>query len=81
MSSGTMRQFARGPAGEAKGQCDAPSLSYLIGHPRTDIPAPADLSHRRVMCTTCPADGAYQSTRTNILFNASTGIIAAVTCG
>jgi len=76
-----MRQFARGPAGEAKGQCDAPSLSYLIGHPRTDIPAPADLSHRRVMCTTCPADGAYQSTRTNILFNASTGIIAAVTCG
>jgi len=64
-----------------KGQCDAASLTYLIGHPRTDIPVPADLSHRRVACTTCPADGPYQPARTNILFNASTGIITAVTCG
>ncbi len=66
---------------EPKGQCDARTLTYLIGHPRTDIPVPADLSHRRVACTTCPAEGAYQPTRTNILFNANTGIITAVTCG
>jgi hypothetical protein len=61
--------------------CDAPSLTYLIGHSRKDIPVPADLSHRRVMCTTCPANDGYQPTRTNILFNTNTGIIAAVKCG
>ena len=62
-------------------QCDAPSLTYLIGHKRTDIPVPADLSHRRVACTTCPGNSDYEPNRTDILFNANTGLITAVTCG
>jgi len=68
-------------APQPKGQCDAPSLTYLIGRPRTEIPVPADLSHRRVACTTCPGGDGYRPDRTNILFNASTGIITAVNCG
>ena len=64
-----------------KGRCDAPSLVYLIGRPRTEIPVPADLSHRRVACTTCAPAGDYRPDRTNILFDANTGIITAVTCG
>lgn len=66
---------------EPKGQCDAPSLAYLVGRPRTDIPVPADLSRRRVACTTCPASDDYRPDRTDILFNANTGIITAVKCG
>jgi len=68
------------PAGP-KGRCDAPSLAYLVGRPRTEIPVPADLSHRRVACTTCPGTDDYHADRTDILFNAATGIVTAVTCG
>jgi hypothetical protein len=66
---------------EPKGQCDAPSLTYLIGRPRTEIPVPADLSRRRVVCTHCPGNTDYQPTRTNILFDPATGRITAVKCG
>lgn len=69
------------PPPEPKGQCDARTLTYLIGRPRTDIPVPADLSRRRVACTTCPKSDDYRPDRTNILFNANTGIITALTCG
>jgi hypothetical protein len=61
--------------------CDAPGLTYLIGRPKTEIPVPADLSHRRVVCTHCPGNIDYQPTRTNILFNPATGLITAVKCG
>ena len=64
-----------------KGQCDAPALAYLIGRPRTEIPVPADLSRRRVACTTCPVSEDYRPDRTNILFNAASGIVTAVKCG
>ena len=62
-------------------QCDAPDLTYLIGHPRTDIPVPVDPSRRRVSCTTCPVTEEYRPDRTDILFNADTGVITAVKCG
>ena len=61
--------------------CDAPSLTYLVGHKRTEIPVPADLSRRRVACTTCPGSEDHQPERTDILFDAKTGLITAVTCG
>jgi hypothetical protein len=61
--------------------CDAPSLAYLIGKPRTEIPVPADLSKRRVACTTCPASDDYRPDRTDIIFNARTGRVSEVTCG
>ena len=64
-----------------KGRCDAPSLAYLVGRPRTEIPVPADLSHRRVACTTCPGTDDYRADRTDILFSAATGIVTSVTCG
>ena len=77
-------QDAHAPAPMApapKLQCDAPSLTYLIGRPKTEIPVPADLSHRRVVCTHCPGNTDYQPTRTNILFDPATGLITAVKCG
>jgi len=61
--------------------CDAPSLAYLVGHSRADIPVPADLSKRRVSCTTCPGADDQQPDRTDILFNAQTGVIVSVSCG
>ena len=66
---------------EPKLLCDAPSLTYLIGRPKTEIPVPADLSHRRVVCTHCPGNTDYQPTRTNILFDPTTGLVTAVKCG
>jgi hypothetical protein len=61
--------------------CDAASLAYLVGRKRTEIPVPADLSRRRVACTTCPASEDHRPERTDILFDQRTGLVAAVTCG
>jgi hypothetical protein len=61
--------------------CDAPALAYLVGRPRTQIPVAADLSKRRVTCTSCPASEDHRPDRTDILFNAKTGLITDVTCG
>jgi len=61
--------------------CDAPSLAYLVGRKRTDIPVPADLTRRRVACTTCPGSEDHQPLRTDILVDERTGLVTAVTCG
>jgi hypothetical protein len=69
------------PAPTSSQQCDAPALAYLVGHPRTDIPVPVDPSHRRVFCSSCSVTEDYDPTRTNIVFDAKTGLITAVRCG
>ncbi len=61
--------------------CEAPSLTYLIGKPRTNIPVPVDPSKRRVSCTTCPVTEDYRPERTDILFDQTTGLVTAVKCG
>jgi hypothetical protein len=61
--------------------CEAPSLAYLIGKPRTNIPVPVDPSKRRVSCTTCPVTEDYRPERTDILFDQTTGLVTAVKCG
>ena len=60
--------------------CNAKSLSYLIGRPRTDIPIPVDPSTRQVVCTTCIAPDDHSDTRQRILFDAETSLITAVGC-
>jgi hypothetical protein len=69
------------PAPVSNEQCDAPSLSYLIGHPHTDIPVPVDPSHRRVYCTGCVITQDYRPDRTDIVYDARTGLITVVKCG
>jgi hypothetical protein len=69
------------PAPTSNQLCDAPSLAYLVGRPRMEIPVPVDPSHRRVACTTCLAPQDYQPDRTDILFDAKTGLVTAVKCG
>lgn len=61
--------------------CNAQSLTYLIGRPRTEIPIPVDPSTRQVVCTTCIAPQDDSDTRQRILFDAETGLITAVGCG
>ena len=61
--------------------CNAQSLSYLIGRPRTEIPIPVDPSTRQVVCTTCIAPDDQSDTRQRILFDAETSLITAVGCG
>ena len=69
------------PAPTSSQRCDASALAYLVGHPRTDIPVPVDPSHRRVYCTSCAVTQDYDPERTNILFDAKTGLVTAVRCG
>jgi hypothetical protein len=66
---------------ETPATCEAASLTYLVGKPRTMIPVPVDPSHRRVSCTTCPVTMDYRPERTDILFDARTGLITEVKCG
>lgn len=61
--------------------CEAPSLAYLVGRPKTDIPVPVDPSRRRVSCATCPVTQDYRPDRTNIIFDQTTGLVTAVKCG
>jgi hypothetical protein len=61
--------------------CEAASLAYLVGRPRTEIPVPVDPSRRRVSCTTCPVTQDHRPERTDILFDQATGLITAVKCG
>ena len=69
------------PPTAIQSQCEAPRLAWLVGKPRTAIPVPVDLSERRVSCTTCPVTQDYQPNRTDILFDAQTGLITEVKCG
>jgi len=62
-------------------RCEAASLTWLVGKPRTAIPVPVDLSNRRVSCTSCPVTQDYVPERTDILFDAQTGLITEVKCG
>jgi hypothetical protein len=64
-----------------KEQCDARDLAYLVGKPRTEIPVPVDPSKRRVSCSTCSVAEDYRPDRTNIVFDAQTGLVISVTCG
>ncbi|HEX4199794.1 MAG TPA: hypothetical protein VHZ26_20340 [Caulobacteraceae bacterium] len=62
-------------------RCEAASLAYLVGKPRTEIPVPVNPNTRRVSCTTCPVTQDYNPGRTDILFDAASGLITEVKCG
>jgi len=62
-------------------QCGAAALQWLIGEPRTSIPVPVDVSHRRVTCSSCPITEDYSETRLNILYNRDTERVERVYCG
>jgi hypothetical protein len=66
---------------EPPSTCDARTLTWLVGKPKSAIPVAADLSHRRVACTGCPMTDAPDPTRTDILFDAQTGTVKSLTCG
>jgi hypothetical protein len=60
--------------------CGASRLQYLIGKPKSQIPVPADLSKRRVACTTCVSSEITDPTRVTILFDQSTGLVTKAIC-
>ena len=69
------------PPAPTQSRCEAADLAWLVGKPRTAIPVPVDLSNRRVSCTSCPVTQDYVPERTDILFDARTGLITEVKCG
>ncbi|HLI66302.1 MAG TPA: hypothetical protein VKU90_08040 [Caulobacteraceae bacterium] len=69
------------PAPAADATCDASTLLWLIGKPRTAIPVPVQPATRRVYCSTCMVTQDYVPGRTDIVFDAETGLVTAVKCG
>ena len=69
------------PATPAGGACEAASLAWLVGKPRSAIPVPVYPSLRRVYCSTCMVTQDYLPERTDIVFDSDTGTITAVKCG
>ena len=61
--------------------CGAVPLAYLVGKPRTEIPIPADLLHRRVVCSTCPVTPDVMPDRQTITYDSATGLVTKVACG
>ena len=61
--------------------CDAPTLTWLVGKPRTEIPTPIDPSRRRVYCSSCVITEDYRPDRTDIVFDDRTGLVTEVKCG
>jgi hypothetical protein len=62
-------------------RCGATEHQWLVGEPRTSIPVPVDVSHRRVTCTTCPMTEDYSENRLNILYDRENGLVERVFCG
>jgi hypothetical protein len=69
------------PPPTAAPQCDAASLMYLIGKPRTEIPVAVEPAMRRVYCSSCLVTQDYVPGRTDIVFDTQTGIVTQVKCG
>jgi hypothetical protein len=69
------------PAATAGASCEASTLAWLVGKPKSAIPVPVDPSLRRVYCSTCLVTQDYIPGRTDIVFDTETGVITAVKCG
>jgi hypothetical protein len=65
----------------ASGSCEAASLAWLVGKPKSAIPVPVYPSLRRVYCSTCLVTQDYLPGRTDIVFDSETGIVTQVKCG
>lgn len=62
-------------------QCKASQYQRFLGRNRSELPPkPAD-EIWRVTCTTCPVTMDYISSRLNILYDRTSGIIEEVKCG
>lgn len=61
--------------------CGAAGLAYLVGKPRTEIPIPADMTHRRVVCSTCPVTQDARPDRQTITYDSGTNLVTKVSCG
>lgn len=61
--------------------CNARTYGWLVGEPKSRIPAmPAD-SLVRVVCTTCPMTLDFNAARLNIFYDEKTGVIGKLSCG
>ena len=70
------------PATPVKGDtCHAADFQYLVGHNKSEAPAPVDPSKRRVYCSTCAVTMDFRAGRLNIVFDEKTGTITQVKCG
>ena len=69
------------PAGDEADQCGASRYQWLVGRPRSAIPAKPSDATWRVTCTSCPVTMDHSSARLNIFYDSETERIEEVRCG
>jgi hypothetical protein len=69
------------PPPDSAASCEAASLAWLVGKPKSAIPVPVNPSLRRVYCSSCLVTLDYLPGRTDIVFDTETGIVIQVKCG
>lgn len=69
------------PPPPPRDSCGAADLAFLVGKPKTEIPIPADLTKRQVICETCPRMTDVRQDRQTILYDDATKMVTSVTCG
>jgi hypothetical protein len=78
--NGQSRPAGPPPADEAD-QCGASRYQYLVGRPRSAIPAQPAGARWRVTCTGCPITMDYSPARLNIFYDSETERVEEVRCG
>lgn len=69
------------PPEEDGDQCGASAYQYLVGQPRSRIPAEPEGATWRVTCTGCPVTMDYNPERMNIFYDEETETVEEVRCG
>lgn len=62
-------------------ECGAREYQYLVGKPRSRVPAQPAGANWRVTCTSCPVTMDYSPARLNILYDEESEIVEKVSCG
>ena len=68
-------------SGDDADQCGASRYQWLLGRPRSAIPASPSGASWRIACTSCPITQDYSPARLNIFYDAETERIEEVRCG
>ena len=68
------------PAG-AEDTCHAQDYAWLVGQDFSKPPPAAEGKVIRVVCSTCPMTMDYNAGRVNVIYDATSGKVAKLTCG
>ena len=69
------------PPADGPSQCKADQYQRFVGRNRSELPAKPAGETWRVTCTTCSVTMDYNTTRLNVVYDETSGVIREVKCG